>query len=172
MNLNYIYIYIYIIYTLTKIINATLLFLLLFFMSSTQRSKTFSSQKAYFSQILLTNLSKSVSEHFSFAGIIHPPHRCGISKCWLDGMIIAQVCLRLATTKGHSRMCSPRVIYAPASEAMLIFFFLNSKQFTYDQTLFFFLRGWQNSALNSMWTCRKMQNTLLLNVNRPQVSRN
>ncbi len=38
--------------------------------------------------------------------IIHPPHRCGISICWLDSMIIAQVCLRLATIKGHSKMCS------------------------------------------------------------------
>ncbi len=47
-----------------------------------------------------------VSEHFSFVGIIHPPHRCGISRCWLDSMIIAQVCLRLATIKGHSKMCS------------------------------------------------------------------
>ncbi len=37
---------------------------------------------------------------------IHPPHRCGISRCWLNSMIIAQVCLRLATIKGHSKMCS------------------------------------------------------------------
>ncbi len=59
-------------------------------------------QKAYFSQILFTNLSKSVSEHFSFAEIIHPPHRCGISRC----MFIAQVSLRLATIKGHFKMCS------------------------------------------------------------------
>ncbi len=44
--------------------------------------------------------------NFSFAEIIHPPHRCGISRCWLDSMIIAQVCLRLATIKGHSKMCS------------------------------------------------------------------
>ncbi len=28
-----------------------------------------------------------VSEHFSFAEIIHPPHMCGISRCWLDSMI-------------------------------------------------------------------------------------
>ncbi len=57
----YIYIYIYI-YTLTKIINATLLFLPPFFMSWTQRSMTdlLCTQKAYFSQILFTNLSKSV----------------------------------------------------------------------------------------------------------------
>ena len=33
-----------------------------------------------------------------------PPHRFGISRCWLDGMIIAQVCLRLATIMGHSQM--------------------------------------------------------------------
>ncbi len=31
---------------------------------------------------------------------------CGISRCWLDSMIIAQVCLRLATIKGHSKMRS------------------------------------------------------------------
>ncbi len=42
--------------------------------------------------------------------IIHPPHRCGISRCWLDSMIIAQVCLRLATIKDHSKMCSFTVL--------------------------------------------------------------
>ncbi len=47
-----------------------------------------------------------VSEHFSFAEIIHPPHRCGISRCWLDSMVIAQVCLRLVTIKGHSKIYS------------------------------------------------------------------
>jgi len=36
----------------------------------------------------------------------HPPHRCVISRCWLDSMIIAQVCLRLNTIKGHSNTCS------------------------------------------------------------------
>ncbi len=45
-----------------------------------------------------------VSEHFSFAKIIHPPHRCGISRCWLERIIIAQVCLRLATIKCQSKM--------------------------------------------------------------------
>ncbi len=53
----------------------------------------------YWSQICLN------SEHFSFAEIIHPLHRCGISRRWLDSMITAQVCLRLAT-KGHYKMCS------------------------------------------------------------------
>ncbi len=81
-------------------------------MSWTQRSKTFSMYtNAYFSQILFTNLSKSVLVRTSpFAEIIHLPHRCGISRCWLDSMIIAQVCLRLATIKGHSKICSFTVL--------------------------------------------------------------
>ncbi len=79
------------------------MFLPPFFMIWTQRSKTFlCTQKACFSQILFTNLSKSVLVN----EIIHPPHRCGISRCWLDSMIIAQVCLRLATIKDRSKMCS------------------------------------------------------------------
>ncbi len=53
-------------------------------------------QKAYFSQILLTNLYKSVL--------------VSISRCWLDSVIIAQVCLRLATIKCHSKMCSFTVL--------------------------------------------------------------
>ncbi len=49
------------VHTLNKIINATLLFKPPFFMSWIQRSKTFSMYKnIYFSQILFTNLSKSV----------------------------------------------------------------------------------------------------------------
>ncbi len=44
---------------------------------------------------------------------MHPPHRCGISKCWLESVIIAQVCLRLATIKGHSKMCSFTVLGGP-----------------------------------------------------------
>ncbi len=80
-------------------LNKMFMFLLPFFISWTQISKTFT-QKAYFSQILLTNLSKSVLGSTSI--LILPPHRCGISRCWLDSMIIAQVCLRLATIKGHS----------------------------------------------------------------------
>ena len=46
-----------------------------------------------------------VSEHFSFAKIIHPPDRCDISKSWLNSMIITQVHLVLRT-KGHSKICS------------------------------------------------------------------
>ncbi len=80
-------------------LNKMFMFLLPFFISWTQISKTFT-QKAYFSQILFTNLSKSVLGSTSI--LILPPHRCGISRCWLDSMIIAQVFLRLATIKGHS----------------------------------------------------------------------
>ncbi len=38
--------------------------------------------------------------HFILKAITWTP------RCWLDSMIIAQVCLRLATIKGHSKMCS------------------------------------------------------------------
>ncbi len=77
-------------------------------MSWTQRSKTFSmcTKGLFLSNIVHKSVLICVSEHLSFAEIIHPPHRCGISRCWLDSMVIAQVCLRLATIKGHSKMCS------------------------------------------------------------------
>ncbi len=46
-------------------------------------------QKAYFSQIFFTNLSKSVLVSTSLLPrlSIHP-HRCGISRCWFDSMIM------------------------------------------------------------------------------------
>ena len=50
-------------------------------------------------------ISLHVSEHFSFAMIIHPPDRCSISRGWLNSMIITQVHLVLGTNKGHSKMC-------------------------------------------------------------------
>ncbi len=75
---------------LNKMINATLLFLPPW--AELKDLRLFlCTQKAYFCQILFTNLSKSVLVN----EIIHPPHRCGILRCWLDSMIIAQVCLRL-----------------------------------------------------------------------------
>ena len=45
-----------------------------------------------------------VSEHFSFAKIVHPPDRCGTSRSWLNSVIITQ--LVLGTIKGHSKICS------------------------------------------------------------------
>ena len=88
------------VFILNKITNATLLFLLPFLMSWRQRSKTFSiyTKDPFFSNIVHKSVLICVSER--------PPHRCGISRCWLDGMIIAQVWLRLATIEGHSEMCS------------------------------------------------------------------
>ena len=47
-----------------------------------------------------------VHEYFFFAKIIHPPDRCGISRSWLNSMIITQVHLVLGTIKGNSKMCS------------------------------------------------------------------
>ncbi len=43
--------------------------------------------------------------HITFVMRYSQHYRCGISRCWLDSMIIAQVSLRLATIKGHSKMC-------------------------------------------------------------------
>jgi hypothetical protein len=47
-----------------------------------------------------------VSENFSFAKIIHPPDRCGISRSWLNSVIITQVQLVLGAIKDHTKMCS------------------------------------------------------------------
>ncbi len=94
-------------YILNKIINATLLFLPHFSWAELKDRRRFLwTQKAYFSQILFTNLSKSVLVN----EIIHPPHRCGISRSWLDSMIIAQMCLRLATIKDHSTVLSQSIM--------------------------------------------------------------
>ncbi len=87
-------------------------FLAPFFKSWTQISKTFSmyTKGLFLSNIVHKSVYICVSEQFSFAELIHLPHRCGILRCWLDSMIIAQVCLRLATINGHSKMCSFTVL--------------------------------------------------------------
>ena len=46
-----------------------------------------------------------VSEHFSFAKIIHPPDRCGNQEADLNSMSITQVHLVLGTIKDNSKMC-------------------------------------------------------------------
>ena len=65
-------------------------------------------QKGYFSQIVHKFVYIPVSENFSFAKIIYPPDRCGISRSWLKQHehYITQVHLVLGTIKGHSKMCS------------------------------------------------------------------
>lgn len=59
--------------------------------------------KTHFSHVFSTNLSKSV--RVSTAALLRssiPPHRSGLSRCWVDGSNIAQVSLRPAAIKGHS----------------------------------------------------------------------
>ncbi len=51
---------------------------------------------------------------------MYSPHRYGISRCWLDSMIIAQVCFRLDTIKGHSKMCSFTVLGGPKTRQYLV----------------------------------------------------
>lgn len=53
----------------------------------------------FLSNIVQKSPSMCVTEHFSFIKLIHPPHKCG----WLERVIIAQVYLRLPTTKGHAK---------------------------------------------------------------------
>ncbi len=106
-------------YRLNKIINATLLFLPPFFMSWTFMRLFYVHKRPISLKCCSQICLNCVSEHFSFSEIIHPPHRCGISRCWLDGMIIAQVCLRLATIKGHSKMCSFITQHNPTDVANL-----------------------------------------------------
>ncbi len=100
---------------LTYIINATLLFFEL------KDLRLFlCTKKAYFSQILFTNLSKSVLVNEK----IHI-----ISRCWLDSMIIAQVCLSSSLSRPQiypyvSSSLTPTYwhfckFYAPCSKCVL-----------------------------------------------------
>lgn len=43
-----------------------------------------------------------IVRHFPFAEVIHPTLQVCHTRCCLDSMIMAQVCLRLATINGHS----------------------------------------------------------------------
>jgi hypothetical protein len=94
--------------TLNKNINTTCKALIPCFMSWNKRSRNVPySLKADFSQFLCTKFVYiRLSEHFSFAKIIHPSDKCGISRSWLNSMIIIQVHLVLGTITGHSKMCS------------------------------------------------------------------
>ena len=80
-------------HTLNKNINATLVFDPIFLWAELK------DRRLFISNILHKSVYICVSGHFSVE-IIHPPDRCGTSRCWLDSMIITQVCLRLTTIKG------------------------------------------------------------------------
>jgi hypothetical protein len=95
------------IYILNKNINASCKVLVPCFISWNKRSHFPYTQKTYFFQMLCTHLFTSL------LGSISPLPRkyihlksCGISKSWLNLMIITQVHLVLGIIKGHSKMYS------------------------------------------------------------------
>ena len=94
--------------TLNININATCKVLVSCFISLNKNSQKCSrhTKSVFISNIVHKCVYIPVSEHFSFAKIIHPPDRSGISRNWLNSMIITQVHLVLGTIKGHSKMCS------------------------------------------------------------------
>jgi DNA-directed RNA polymerase subunit N (RpoN/RPB10) len=95
------------IYTLNKNINATCKMLVPCFMNCNKISQKYSiyTKLIFLSNCVHTCVYIPVSEYFSFAKIIHPPDRCGISRICLNSMIITQVHIVLET-KGHAKMCS------------------------------------------------------------------
>ena len=95
-------------HTLNKNINGTCQVLVLCFVSWDKRSKILHicTKSIFLSNCVHTFVNIPVSEHFSFAKIIHPPDRCGIARSWLNGMVITQVHLVLGTKKGHFKMCN------------------------------------------------------------------
>ena len=93
--------------TLNNNINATCKVLVPCFMSWNKKSQKCSihTKSLFILNVVQKCVYIPVSEHFSFAKIIYPPDRCGISRNWLNSMVITQVHLVLGTIKGHS-MCS------------------------------------------------------------------
>ena len=93
-------------FTLNKNINTTCKVLVLLFMSWYKRSQKFyiRTKSVFLSNFVHKFVYIPVSEHFSFAKIIHPPDRCGISRSLLNIMIITQVHLVLGTIKSDSKM--------------------------------------------------------------------
>lgn len=96
--------------------------------------------------------------------VIHLPHRCVISRRRLDAMIIAQVCLRLATIKCHCKMCSfhtehaymPVVLIGVVTWLQFVTVTdLNIQMFTFNviwhfESCFFTIQGrWQTVCLLS-----------------------
>ena len=77
------------------------------FMSWNKRSQKCSirTKSLFLSNALHPFVYIPVSEHFSFAKITHPPDRCGISRSWLNSIIITQLHFILGTIKGYSKMC-------------------------------------------------------------------
>ena len=53
-----------------------------------QIAKILQTHKKHLSNVVHKFVYVSVSEHFSFTNIINPPDRCGISRSWLNSMIV------------------------------------------------------------------------------------
>ena len=95
-------------FILTKNINASCKVLVPCFISWNKRSLKFSisTKCLFFSNVVHKFVYiPHFTDHFSFAKIIHPPDRWGISRSWLNSMIITQMHLVLGKIKGHSKMC-------------------------------------------------------------------
>ena len=92
----------------TKILNMPYKVLVPCFMSWSKTSQKCSihTKSLFLSNSVHKFVYITVSEHFSFAKIIHPPDRCGISRSWLNNMVVTQVHFVLGTIKGHSEICS------------------------------------------------------------------
>ena len=93
---------------LNKNINTSCKVLVPCFMSWNKRSQKCSicTQSLFLSNVVQKFVYIPASKNFSFAKIIHPPDRCGISRSCLNSMIITQGHLVLGTIKGHSKICS------------------------------------------------------------------
>ena len=93
--------------TPNKNVNATCKALVLCFMSWNKISQQFSicTKIVFFSNLVHKFVYIHVSERFSFAKIIHPCDRCGITRNWLNSMILTQVHLVLGKIKGNFKMC-------------------------------------------------------------------
>jgi hypothetical protein len=108
-------------------------------MSWNKRSQKCSIRTKSLFQCFCTNLFTPVSKRFSFAKIINPPNRCGISSTWFNSMLITQVHLVLRTIKSHSNV---QFCHTTQCHRCLKFKFWGSVQFA------FWLEEFQSELLN------------------------
>lgn len=83
-------------------------FSLSFFTSWTKRSKILSvhTKDSFISYFVYEVVKICVMEHLSFAKIICPLNRFGISRSWLNSITVVEMCFGLISTEGHSKMSS------------------------------------------------------------------
>lgn len=79
------------------------------------------SQKAHFPQILFTShICLNLSGALLLCRVNPSTSRCDISRCWLDSMVIAQVCLGLGTITGHSKTRTFTLLVCTVSDVTTI----------------------------------------------------